>query len=284
MAQIAIIGDIHEQWSEADNAYFNRSNYDLLLFVGDLTSILSLKRTPFVAKRIGRLKKPALMIAGNHDIHNLLQMLAEVMDNRRLAVLTGRRHAVFHERLQRWLGPVTLGGYSSHFLQAGDVAFDVILARPCSMGGANINFAPMLRDVYGVHDMDTSVERLRACVDQTRSDRIIFLAHNGPSGLGGAPDDLWGRDFGQNIGGEWGDDDLRQAIDYACAQGKRVEVVVAGHMHLFTKHGEERPWRRWRDGVQYINAARVPRVREAGRHHVRVVLNGVGAEVSEQFV
>ena len=303
-AQIAIIGDVHEQWNEKDNAFFNSSAYDLLLFVGDLTSIVSVRRTPAIARRIGRLRKPALMIAGNHDVHNRVQLLAEVLNNARLAALTGWRHAAFHRWLRDWIAPVQMGGYSSHFFRAGDVAFDVVLARPCSMGGArsaerrggrvggrysgasngDLNFVPMLRDVYGVHDVAASAERLRLCVDRARSGRIIFLAHNGPTGLGGAPDDLWGRDFGRNIGGDWGDADLRQAIDYARAQGKQVEVVVAGHMHLHTKQGQERPWLRRLDGVPYVNAARVPRVRKAGRHHVRLALNGVGVEVEERFV
>ena len=305
MARIAVIGDVHEQWNAADNAYFNDSDYDLLLFVGDLTSIVSMKRTPSIARRLSGLRKQALMIAGNHDIHNVIQMLAEVMDNEPLMWLSGARHAAFHRRLGEWIAPVQMGGYSSHFFQFAGAAFDLVVARPCSMGsgpagpaanGQNgaehsgnryrkrLNFARMLRDVYGVDSMANSAQRLKQCVDQTRTDRLLFLAHNGPTGLGAAPDDLWGRDFGQDIGGDWGDEDLREAIDYAEAQGKRVEAVVAGHMHLLTKQGDERPWRRCVDGVYYVNAARVPRVRPAGRHHVRIVLDREGVEVGERFV
>lgn len=304
MARIAVIGDVHEQWNEEDNAFFNRSDYDLLLFVGDLTSILSLKRTPSIARRLAGLRKRALMIAGNHDIHNLIQMAAEVLDNRRLMWLSGVRHATFHERLATWIAPVEMGGYSSHFYRFGDVAFDVITARPCSMGSGpglgieedglvnngrprfrkRLNFARMLRDVYGVDSLKESAQRLKACVDGARSERLIFLAHNGPTGLGDAPDALWGRDFGEPVGGDWGDEDLRVAIDYALEKGKKVEAVVAGHMHLRTKQGDERPWLKHLDGVAYVNAARVPRVRRAGRHHVSMVLNGEGVEVEERFV
>lgn len=297
MAQIAIIGDVHEQWGAADNAYFNSSDYDLLLFVGDLTSIASLRRTPSIATRLSRLRKQALLIAGNHDVHKLVQLVAEVLDHERLMWWSGARHAAFHERLQQWIAPVTLCGYSTHFFRFGDIAFDVVAARPCSMGSSasnngtggegfrkRLNFARMLRDVYGVHSLAQSAALLKACVDRATSQRILFLAHNGPTGLGSQPDDLWGRDFGEEAGGDWGDEDLRVAIDYAQAQGKRVEVVAAGHMHLHTKQGEERPWLREKDGVKYINAARVPRVRRAGRHHVRVTLHEEGAEAEEIFI
>lgn len=299
MARIAVIGDVHEHWNGKDTFFFNRSEYDLLLFVGDLTSILSLKRTPSIARRLAELRKRALMIAGNHDVHNLIQLAAEVFDSRRLMWLSGARHAAFHERLARWIAPVEMGGYSSHFFRFGNVAFDVIVARPCSMGSGlagsvkengtprfrkRLNFARMLGDVYGVDSLEASAQRLKACVDRARSERLVFLAHNGPTGLGDAPDDLWGRDFGEPVGGDWGDEDLRVVIDYALEKGKKVEAVVAGHMHLRTKQGDERPWLKHRDGVAYVNAARVPRVRPVGRHHVSIVLNGEAVEIEERFV
>ena len=35
-ATIAVIGDVHLLWDDADVSFFNRGGYDLLLFVGDL--------------------------------------------------------------------------------------------------------------------------------------------------------------------------------------------------------------------------------------------------------
>jgi hypothetical protein len=55
-------------------------------------------------------------------------------------------------------------------------------------------------------------------------------------------------------------------------------------MHLRTKQGEERPWHKRMDGTYYVNAARVPRVRPAGRHHVRIILNGAEVTIEERFV
>jgi uncharacterized protein (TIGR04168 family) len=209
----------------------------------------------------------------------------------------GSRHAHFHRRLQQWIAPVQLAGYSTHAYQFGDVRFDVVVGRPCSMGSGDannvaangdfrkrLNFPRMLHEVYGVSDLAQSAQRLKQCVDEAQTGRIIFLAHNGPTGLGAAPDDLWGRDFGRDASGDWGDEDLRAAIDYAQDQGKQVDLVVAGHMHLLTKQGDERPWLQRVDGVTYVNAARVPRVRRAGRHHVRVEVNGTSVSVEERFV
>ena len=34
--KLAIIGDVHHAWNEVDTAFFNASDYDALLFVGDI--------------------------------------------------------------------------------------------------------------------------------------------------------------------------------------------------------------------------------------------------------
>ena len=95
---------------------------------------------------------------------------------------------------------------------------------------------------------------------------------------------MWGCDFRPG-GGDWGDPDLEAAIDHALARGKRVLAVVAGHMHHRTKCGNERPWRLDRDGVIYVNAAKVPRIFAADsrvqRHHVALEIGAAGAAVTE---
>jgi uncharacterized protein (TIGR04168 family) len=90
---------------------------------------------------------------------------------------------------------------------------------------------------------------------------VLFLAHNGPSGLGGQAQDLWGRDFDPD-GGDWGDADLRGAIEHARGRGLRVLAVLAGHMHwaLRGRPGVQRRWQLQERGTLYVNAARVPRV------------------------
>ena len=71
-------------------------------------------------------------------------------------------------------------------------------------------------------------------------------------------------------------------------QGKRVLAVVAGHMHLHTKCGNERPWCVKREGIVYVNAARVPRIfagsDDVHRHHVALSISADGATVKEVLV
>ena len=39
--KLAVIGDVHLHFNQFDVDYFNTSNYDLILFVGDLTNYRS---------------------------------------------------------------------------------------------------------------------------------------------------------------------------------------------------------------------------------------------------
>ena len=95
---------------------------------------------------------------------------------------------------------------------------------------------------------------------------------------------MWGCDFRED-GGDWGDPDLADAIDHARASGKRVMAVIAGHMHLRTRQGVERPWQLEVDDTLYINAARVPRIfsrsGEVYRHHVAVTISERGIHANE---
>ena len=138
-------------------------------------------------------------------------------------------------------------------------------------------------DTYGIDTLESSTARLCELVDTAR-DEIIFLAHNGPLGLGENPADMCGCDFKPG-GGDWGDTDLAAAITYAESLGKAVLAVIAGHMHLRTKEGEERPWRHHRNGTAYINAARVPRVfsdnDDVYRHHVELTIGAGQIEFRE---
>ncbi len=119
------------------------------------------------------------------------------------------------------------------------------------------------------------MRRLKRCVDESEARRVIFLAHHGPTGLGERRADLWGCDFRKEEG-DFGDADLRVAIDYARVRGKRVLAVVAGHMHHRLRGGGMRKWCETREEVLYVNAARVPRIFEDRdgliHHHVDLVI------------
>ena len=235
MPKLAIIGDIHLQFGTADIAYFNQSDYDLLLFTGDLGEF-DPREDLAVAKCLSQLSKPALFIPGNHDVANYFNVVAEAMEWQWLEWLSGFGRPRNVAKLRDALYPVICGGYSTHSFAVNGLAFDVIAARPFSMGGSRVSFPRLINKLHGIASLESSIAQLEVCIDQSQSDAIIFLAHGGPTGCGGQPTDPWGKDFGE-AHGDHGDPDLAAAIDYARERGKRVVAVVAGHMHHTTKPG-----------------------------------------------
>lgn len=135
--------------------------------------------------------------------------------------------------------------------------------------------------------MAESKERLRALVDGASTEHLVFFAHSGPTGLGARREDLWGRDF-DPAEGDWGDDDLRDAIDYANAHKRRTLAVVAGHMHWALRGGGQRRWQRQQDGILYVNVSRVPRIFEveglARRSHIALTLSPDAATAEEILI
>ncbi len=282
--QIGIIGDVHRQFDSLDVKQFNQSDYDLLLCTGDLANLWH-REGLAPARQMAQLQKPTLIIPGNHDSLSLPQLVAEIKERRYL-----RRWLAWGQprRLRQWqraLGPVQVGGYSVHSVPGGqDVA--VVVGRPFAMGGSVLHCQPQLQRQFGVDTMAESAARLCQLVAQTSQSRLIFLAHNGPSGLGSRRDSIWGNDFDPQQG-DFGDSDLREAIAFARQRGKAVLAVVAGHMHHHVKQEGQRTWHLVQDGVHYINAARVPRIFEAdGRihhHHIRLTIDDNSVTVSEQL-
>lgn len=279
--QIGVIGDLHTHWDEIDVAHFNSSDYDLLYFIGDLgggTPESSLR----IARMISRLDKPTLVMPGNNDTGEIDELAAE------LAHRTGvKRLAAIRQGATGAAHSVRLCGYSLHRVAQEDVDCTLISARPHSMGGSQLSFPELMDQVYDIPSMEASAGRLCELVDQVPSRDLVFFSHNGPTGLGDQPEDMWGCDF-KPRGGDWGDPDLTAAIDHARATGRRVLAVIAGHMHLRTKAGGERPWLLERDGIVYVNTARVPRIfaheGDEMRHHVSVGISADGIEVAEQLV
>lgn len=283
--RLAIVGDVHGCWTAVDTDYFNRGEYDALLCTGDLPPLIGSLPT---ARRLAGLRLPAFMIPGNHDASTALQFLAELRQHARLAGFLSLGHERREARLAAALQPVRLLGYSLDLLSWGGKPLGLIGARPYSMGGDRLYFGSYLERRHGVASFADSAAKLRARVDEAPGD-VIFLSHNGPAGLGSARDDLFGRDFRAD-GGDFGDPDLRAAIDYALRTGRRVHAVIAGHMHHRLKGGggERKHWQLQRDGVLYINAARVPRIRRRApgqpRHHIRLTLESSGARAEEVWV
>jgi uncharacterized protein (TIGR04168 family) len=228
------------------------------------------------------------MIPGNHDASTALQFLAELKHKDRLSSLLSAGHERRESRLRSALGAVKLTGYSLDLLSWDDGPLGLVAARPYSMGGDRLYFRSFLKRRHGVASFEESAAKLRALVDQAPRD-IIILSHNGPAGLGTARDDIWGCDF-RREGGDFGDPDLRDAIAYALGRGKKVHAVIAGHMHHRLKGpgGERRYWQTTRNGVLYLNAARVPRIRLRApgrpRHHISLTLDENGARAEAVWV
>jgi uncharacterized protein (TIGR04168 family) len=155
------------------------------------------------------------------------------------------------------------------------------------MGGSRVAYRRYLRSRFDVGSVDESARRLKGMIDRCEADTLLFFSHNGPTGLGNRRSDIWGCDF-RAQGGDFGDQDLRDAIDYAKASGKHVLAVVGGHMHHAVKGGGRRPWLVERDGTVYLNAARVPRIfQKEGQtfhHHICLEVAGDGVHVEEKLV
>ena len=272
--KLAILGDIHLRFDAFDVATFKAPDYDAVLITGDLPGMRH-ERAYEVAERLSKLTLPAFMIPGNHDATTVPQLLADIAGVKGGPLMRPEPHQARVERLAEALGPVTLGGYSAHML---DEDLALIIARPHAQGGG-LSFVPYLQHRYGVSTMAESAEKLIALIDSVNAERLIVLAHNGPSGLGARPTDIWGCDFKRG-GGDWGDPDLELAIAHAKEQGKHVVSVIAGHMHHHTKTREMRTWLLAREGTTYINAAHVPRIRERDdkrlHHHVALTIHGTG--------
>lgn len=297
--RIALVGDIHLHFDTYDIDYFNQSDYSMILFVGDLSVLGQPTKSMEVATRLSKLRIPAIFIPGNHDVHNVFQIIAEILHNRTLAWFTGLFHNRFHRLLQEWLGPVALGGYKVHSIKDDRFPLDVVTGRPWAMGGTEISFGPLLKRLYGVQSRKDSTDLICSQVDAAKSNNLIFLAHNGPWGLGEQPSDIWGCDFDPKLG-DFGDGDLTDSVQYGRSRGKNVVAVLAGHMHLQTYLGPKpvwqrrgtpgpiRPWHVVREGIHYINAARVPRIFEQDgailHHHIRINLNDSDVEVREMLI
>ncbi|XP_058067572.1 uncharacterized protein LOC131216942 isoform X4 [Magnolia sinica] len=119
---------------------------------------------------------------------------------------------------------------------------------------------------YGVSDMVGSAKKIyEAALGIPDDHSIIFLAHNGPTGLGSQINDICGKDwvFG---GGDHGDPDLAQALsDLKKSTRLSIPLVVFGHMHkeLAYGNGLRKMIVVGADNTVYLNGAIVPRVKHS---------------------
>ena len=279
-----MFGDVHLAFGPKDVEHVHAGGYDLALFVGDLSGY-SHRGGLRVSRYVAQLRTPTIVIPGNHDAAIAPQLLAEVMQHTATIELVSGGQSERVQQLRQAIAPAVLAGYSLHPLGTGEGRIEAIVGRPHSFGGPYLAFRPYLSQAFGVSTLEESAAKLVSLVDRLEGDRVLFFAHNGPAGLGAKRADIWGCDFKRGEG-DFGDPDLRVAIEHARQKGKRVIAVIGGHMHHALRGGGTRSWTlRDEDGALYVNAARVPRVfREEGkerRHLVEVSIDGERAEARE---
>lgn len=283
--RIALVGDLHACWDDADAAYFGSSDYQKVLVTGDLGNS-GRGNGVKIAQSLSRIGRDTLVMPGNNDAHDYAAIVAELhYQAGRGELLAG----LVSSRRGSLLGSyrVQICGYSLHRMGPGDFDFTLVAARPFAMGGSELSFPSALCDLFQVDSMEASTERLKALVDEVDTEHVVFFAHNGPIGLGSFRESPFGRDFHPEAG-DWGDRDLAEAVEHARRRGLKVLCVLAGHMHWSLRGGGSRTWHVEHDGILYVNAARVPRHVARGqgirRHHLALTLTRQGASVEEVWV
>ncbi len=240
VATLTVVGDLHRWWRNADSVYLERSGPDLTLFVGDLGD-----EDVEMVQRIAALPVPKAVVLGNHDAWQSFGRRSSTTKLREILAALGDDHVAYAVR------EVPAAGIS------------VVGARPFSWGGPTLRSPELYDEIYGIHTMRQSAAAIVDAARNAQHRDLVILAHNGPLGLGAEPGDAFGKDFGKP-GGDWGDRDLALAIQRIEGFGLRVRAVVAGHMHhkLVHPRGTERTRFVKRGETLFLNAARVPRMRQ----------------------
>ncbi|MDR9894783.1 TIGR04168 family protein [Aetokthonos hydrillicola Thurmond2011] len=255
--KIAIVGDVHDQWEEEDAIALKYLGVDLVLFVGDFGN-----ESVEVVRAIASLEIPSASVMGNHDAWYT-------------ATEWGRSKCPYDRTKEDWvqeqldlLGKTHVG--YAH-LDFPDFNLTVVGSRPFSWGGSEWKYADFYEQWYGVANFEESTSRIVKAVNSAAYQTIIFVGHNGPTGLGNEPDDPCGKDWNP-LGGDFGDPDLAEAISRTLTAGKIVPLVTFGHMHhslRYTKKVKRKRLFKTPGGTIYLNAASVPRIVKNGSEKLR---------------
>ncbi|WP_245912143.1 TIGR04168 family protein [Brunnivagina elsteri] len=277
MIKIAVVGDVHDQWEEEDGIALKCLGVDLVLFVGDFGN-----ESVDVVRRVASLDIPKAVIMGNHDAWYS-------------ATEWGRKKCPYDRTKEDWvqeqldlLGDIHVG-YSK--LDFPTLSLTVVGGRPFSWGGPDMKFADICKQRYGIGTIEESADLIHASVKSATYETIIFVGHNGPSGLGDRPEDPCGKDW-HPIGGDFGDPDFAEAISLAMTENKIIPLVAFGHMHHTLRHTKQvirKRVFRSPEGIIYLNAATVPRIVENVRGKLRnfsllQMEGGVVIQVSSAWV
>ena len=246
--KIAVIGDVHDQWEVEDGIALKQLGVDLALFVGDFGN-----ESVEVVKAIASLDIPKAAVMGNHDAWYS-------------ATEWGRKKCPYDRTKEDWVQEqldllgVSHVGYGKLDFPAWNLT--VVGGRPFTWGGPEWRFAQLCQERYGVSNLEESADKIVKVVRSVTCDNIIFLGHNGPSGLGDRAQDPCGKDW-HPIGGDFGDPDFAEAISQSLNLKKNVSLVTFGHMHRTLRHTKKLQRKavfRSPEGTIYLNAATVPRI------------------------
>jgi uncharacterized protein (TIGR04168 family) len=275
--KIAVVGDVHDQWELEDGIALSSIGVDLVLFVGDFGN-----ESVEVVRAIASIDIPKAAIMGNHDAWYS-------------ATEWGRKKCPYDRTKEDWVQEQLnlLGETHVGYTKLDFPAFNltVVGSRPFSWGGPEWKFADICTQRYQVASFEESADRIVAAAKSSDYQTIIFLGHNGPTGLGDRPEDPCGKDW-HPIGGDYGDPDFAEAISRTLTAGKNIALVTFGHMHHTMRHTKTMLRKRIvtsPEGTIYLNAASVPRIIEKGNEKLRtftiVTLEaGVVSQVSQIWV
>lgn len=247
--KIAIVGDVHDQWEAADAIALKQLGVDLVLFVGDFGN-----EAVELVGRIAALDLPKAVIFGNHDAWYT-------------ASDWGRSKRPYdpsiEDRVQQQVDLLGTSYVGYGKLDLPQFNLSIVGSRPYSWGGSQWKYTDFYQERYGIDSFAASTQRIVESATSASCEHLIMIGHNGPTGLGADPESICGKDWGEPIGGDYGDPDLADAIAILRAQGKSIPLVAFGHMHHKLRHTKERlrqPLEIDPDGTVYLNAARCPRI------------------------
>ncbi len=246
---IAVVGDIHDLWDSEDETALKDLGVDLVLFVGDFGN-----EAVEIVRQIAAVSLPKAAIMGNHDAWYT-------------ASYWGQKQAPYdrtkEDRVQQQLDLLGETHVGFSHLDFPQFNLSVVGSRPFSWGGTKWRNENFYRDRYNVNNFAESTSRIVTAAKNTAYDTIIFIGHNGPTGLGDEPEAICGKDW-QPLGGDYGDPDFTEAIDKVRSLGKSIPLVTFGHMHHRLRHRKDR----WRTRINtspeetiYLNSACVPRIK-----------------------
>ena len=232
--KIAIVGDCHGLWSDADIQILSVVKPDFVLFVGDIS-----EGRIKIIKEINRLDIPSYVILGNHDRGS---------DKNGETLL--KQIKVLQEKFCGWK------------LKIFKNKINIVGGRPCSSGGGYFLSKEVL-GIYGPLTEEQSARKIINCAIEACDDLpLIILAHAGPTGLGSESNSICGRDW-KIPPLDWGDRDLNIALK-EIKKNRKVDLVVFGHMHntLNRNQGTRKMLKIDNEGTFYLNAAIVPRYKK----------------------